>query len=105
MTPGEEYLFCTGTHCAVIKKTEAGVDYLELQSAIDNGYKPLKMSVLRERFGYKNTRSVFGLELPISVDIVSFSEAKKHVDELYYLCGYLNTAAANQQKGSAGSEK
>lgn len=63
------------------------------------------MSVLRERFGYKNTRSVFGLELPISVDIVSFSEAKKHVDELYYLCGYLNTAAANQQKGSAGSEK
>ena len=49
ITEGKEYLFLTGGHAAVVRKSAAGYEYLELQSTSSNGYKKLDNDVLKHR--------------------------------------------------------
>ena len=54
MKIGKEYMLATGRHGAIVRKTEKGYEYLELQSySPKNGFKPLDDKVLKERFGCK----------------------------------------------------
>ena len=102
---GKEYLLSAGSHCAIIRKTEKGYEYLELQSSTENGYKSLNSKILRERFKFHYSSSVYGFKLPISVGILPLETMNKRKDELYYLSGYLNTDGENQKKGDGGYEK
>ena len=48
---GKEYFFTAGRHAAVVRRTEDMLEYLELQTQNDNGWKELNDSVLGWRFG------------------------------------------------------
>lgn len=54
MTEGKEYILLPGGHAAIVRKTAAGTEFLELQSATKNGFMPLNDSVLKDRFGARN---------------------------------------------------
>ena len=99
MIEGKEYILITGQHAAIVRKTAAGTEFLELQSASKNGFMPLDDSVLKERFSArirtKHTSSTYLIEID------KFKEAK----DLKSLLRYINTAAGKQKKGKAGSTK
>lgn len=99
MADGKEYIFITGGHAAVVRKTAGGYEYLELQSATDNGYKKLDNDVLKHRFSARKrtqyTSSTFLIEL----------DKFKEISDLRAMLGYINTAASKQKKGKGGSAK
>lgn len=99
MSEGKEYILITGSHAAVVRKTAGGYEYLELQSATDNGYKKLNNDVLKHRFGARKrtqyTSSTFLIEL----------DKFKEISDLRAMLGYVNTAASKQKKGKGGSAK
>lgn len=99
MSEGKEYILITGGHAAVVRKTASGYEYLELQSAADNGYKKLNNDVLKHRFGARKrtqyTSSTFLIEL----------DKFKEISDLRAMLGYVNTAASKQMKGKGGSAK
>ena len=99
MSEGKEYILITGGHAAVVRKTASGYEYLELQSATDNGYKKLNNDVLKHRFGARKrtqyTSSTFLIEL----------DKFKEISDLRAMLGYVNTAASKQMKGKGGSAK
>lgn len=99
MSEGKEYILITGSHAAVVRKTAGGYEYLELQSATDNGYKKLNNDVLKHRFGARKrtqyTSSTFLIEL----------DKFKEISDFRAMLGYVNTAASKQKKGKGGSAK
>ena len=101
---GKEYYFSTGEHAAIIRKTENGVEYLELQSEYENGFKPLNDRVLDSRFGAKKSRTAHGVKLPNTTTIVEV-DAFKNVRGLKELFGYINTNENKQMKGKKGTIK
>lgn len=101
---GKEYYFSTGEHAAIIRKTEKGVEYLELQSEYENGFKPLNDKVLDWRFGAKKSRTAHGVKLPNTTTIVEV-DAFKNVKGLKELFGYINTNENKQMKGEKGTLK
>nr|DAJ39496.1 MAG TPA: minor capsid protein [Caudoviricetes sp.] len=101
---GKEYYFSTGEHAAIIRKTENGVEYLELQSEYENGFKPLNDRVLDRRFGAKKSRTAHGVKLPNTTTIVEV-DAFKNVRGLKELFGYINTNENKQMKGKKGTIK
>lgn len=101
---GKEYYFSTGEHAAIIRKTEKGVEYLELQSEYENGFKPLNDKVLDWRFGAKKSRTAHGVKLPNTTTIVEV-DAFKNVKGLKELFGYINTNENKQMKGKKGTLK
>lgn len=101
---GKEYYFSTGEHAAIIRKTEKGVEYLELQSEYENGFKSLNDRVLDWRFGAKKSRTAHGVKLPNTTTIVEV-DAFKNVKGLKELFGYINTNENKQMKGKKGTLK
>lgn len=101
---GKEYYFSTGEHAAIIRKTENGVEYLELQSKYENGFKPLNDRVLDWRFGAQKSRTVHGVKMPNKTTLVEV-DAFKNVKGLKELLGYINTNEDKQMKGVQGTIK
>lgn len=99
MTEGKEYIIITGQHAAIVRKTAAGTEFLELQSATKNGFMPLDDSVLKDRFSARKRTKYTSSTYLIEID--KFKEAK----DLKSLLRYINTAAGKQKKGKAGSTK
>lgn len=110
----KEYYLAVGKHAAIIRNTEHGAEYLELQSGIQNGWMPFDRygsmsNTLAKRFGCRktvnkmkigNTSMVF--EKPVVLmEVDSF----KGNSEFSELLGYINTATGKQRKGAAGSVK
>lgn len=100
----KEYYFTCGAHAAIVRKTESGFEYLELQSATDNGFKPLNDTMLKWRFGAKKSHSVGGYryatkECLIDIDLLRGNDAFRR------LLGYINTSEDKQRKGSRGTRK
>ena len=108
-----------GKHAAIIKNTESGVQYLEMQSRYDdhNGWNPFENNpiygtaemVLRKRFGCRKTIDkmrmssgdfVFKKKI-ILMDVESFKDNPDFAEIL----GYINTPMGEQQKGGAGGVK
>lgn len=100
---GKEYYFYCGRHAAIVRKTSEGqLQYLELQSARNNGWQNFNGNpryTLSTRFGCTQSagRDVSG----VMVDIEAF---RGSVD-LKALLGYINTAEDKQKKGVGGYAK
>lgn len=104
---GKEYILSVGAHAAVVRKNpETGVlEYLELQSGIKNGFRPLTdVDGLRKRFGAKMSRTVYGTKLPQAAELIDIESLGKSKDFREAL-GYLNTDADKQRKGKWGHER
>ena len=96
MEEGKEYFLGTGRHASIVRKNGGNYEYLEMQSATDNGYHPLSELTLRYRFGCAKRRSYASNNRLISVDKLinspDFAEVLK----------YINTPVGQQKKGAGG---
>ena len=114
----KKYILAVGRHMAVIRNTDDGVQYLELQSAKKNGWKNFKTDdrtvagTLKTRFGCKNTtdkqarmiRNEEGKYEKVNgkqVRIYDISTMKP-TEEYKEMLGYINTDSSKQKKGGRG---
>ena len=102
---GKEYYFSTGRHAAIIRKTaEDSMQYLELQSWSNNGWKQLDDAVMKNRFGAKSLWYVRGMEFEHASTLVDIAKLAKSADFAEML-KYINTAVDKQRKGMLGGIK
>lgn len=97
----KEYILSTGEHTAIIRKSLKGIEYLELQSPTDNGFKNLTTQKLIDRFGCKKSHSAFGIKTK-EKSILIDAESLYNNDEFKHILGYINTSGNAQMKGSNG---
>lgn len=115
----KEYVLLAGKHSAIIRNTEEfGLQYLELQSAKENGWKLFERDVetdygiehknvagmLNWRFGcLKNPVKVRNSDKIIEkrVELIDVSSVKP-TEDFKEMLGYLNTSEGKQQKGEKG---
>ncbi len=90
---GKEYYFASGRHAAIVRKSAARLyEYLELQPAFDNGWKPLNARAFSSRFGAAGRG--FGILIPVeNFNIPGFRK----------MMGYINTETSQQNKGYSGT--
>lgn len=101
---GKEYYFTCGSHAAIIRKTETGFEYLELQSSYSNGFKQLTDDVLKHRFGAKKSHTLYGTKCETRDCIIDIDLLKQD-GGFRKLLGYINTAKDKQKKGKQGTIK
>lgn len=109
MVQGKDYMLVTGRHASIVRKTDSGYQYLELQSAREIGWTDFDnygstTKTLQKRFGCQKSRTVYGqklLQRSFAIDIESLYNS----DEFRDLLGYINTAESAQKKGASGSVK
>lgn len=94
---GKEYYLAIASHAAIVRQVSKGkYEYLELQSATSNGWKPLNAKVFGWRF-LANGREWHYEMIEIS---------KLYNDPSFIkLMGYINTAEDKQVKGKYGTIK
>ena len=94
---GKEYYLAIACHAAIVRQVSKGkYEYLELQSATSNGWKPLNAKVFGWRF------SANGREWHYEMIEIS----KLYNDPSFIkMMGYINTAEEKQAKGMSGSIK
>jgi hypothetical protein len=101
----KEYYLAVGKHAAIVRATkQSGYEYLELQSATSNGFKPLTGNVLSRRFGATKSRTALGYKYNTTVVLIDCDTLKGN-DEFRKILGYMNTSADNQIKGVSGYVK
>lgn len=99
MDPGKDYYLATGQHASIVRKADDGYQYLELQSAHNNGWKTLDDNALQNRFGCASDNQY---EYPnYLIDVDSLGNSAEFRDIL----GYINTADNQQMKGVYGHVK
>lgn len=117
---GKEYIFITGRHAAVVRlNDENNLQYLELQSASNNGWKNFEYDyimykgyagwerpahhtisdTLNRRFGCAGASASYGMS-----SLTDISGLKDY-DEFREILGYVNTDPDKQKKGQGGSAK
>ena len=101
---GKEYYFATGNHASIVRKTEKGFEYLELQTNGENWFKKLTKQELKERFGCKKTHSISGIKVETSSVLID-ANSLGGSDEFLDLLGYINTSRKTQMKGISGYAK
>lgn len=101
---GKEYYFTCGSHAAIVRKTETGFEYLELQSQSKNGFKPLNNEVLKRRFAAKKSHTLYGTKYETEECLIDI-ELLKADSGFKRLLGYINTDPSKQRKGVGGSIK
>ena len=101
---GKEYYFATAKHAAIVRRTNSGVEYLEMQSSSNNGWTSFGNNdaeigaKLHSRFKALTKQAWLGM---ILMDVESFTNCK----ELEKLSGYFNTKQNEQKKGAGGYAK
>lgn len=106
----KEYYMSVGRHAAIVRNTGDGLQYLELQSAIKNGWMPFDrygsiVTTLQKRFGCRKTVDrVLGRVWEKEVVLMEVDSFKAN-SEFKELLGYINTATNKQKKGVTGSVK
>ena len=100
------YYFTCGKHAAIVRKTEKGYEYLELQnaSAERNGWHELTTERLKNRFGAQKSHTMFGSKYETRECIIDIDLLIKDAG-FRKMMGYINTASGNQKKGAQGGEK
>lgn len=93
------HILGVGKHAAVVKRTEDGYRYLELQAASGNGWYKLTTNELARRFGATKT-SKWGE----NVDLIEVDSLSKN-QYFIRLMAYINTDEGSQQKGEGGGRK
>ncbi len=104
MKPNKDYLLVVGQHAAIVHKTDNGYEYLEMQSSIQNGFKPLTTEIFRDRFGCKMSHRVMGTSYKKAGMIIDCESLGKSND-FKNMLAYINTNTNNQKKGEGGSVK
>lgn len=104
---GEYYYFATGSHAAVVKKTDRGPQYLELQDPRREGntFYDLTLSELKSRFGTKKSHTSFGLKYETPSFLIPLENIRKNKDLYRKLMEFINTEESKQYKGSTGGLK
>lgn len=93
---GKHYYIAVGRHAAIVKQTSKGkYQFLELQSATQNGWKPLDGKVFQWRF----KASGKGVGLLIDIELLQKDKGFQK------MAGYINTAKSEQKKGTTGTIK
>lgn len=105
--PGKEYYLATGRHAAIIRRTEKGYEYLELQSPETkgyplNGFRKLNDKELRDRFECQKTNSIKYIGKIEARSILIDAESLYNNYEFQSLLGFINTEGKNQMKGDNG---
>lgn len=100
------YYFTCGKHAAIVRKTEKGYEYLELQnaSAERNGWHELTMERLKNRFVAKKSHTLYGSKIETKECIIDIELLIKDAG-FRKMMGYINTASGEQRKGAQGGEK
>ena len=106
----KEYYMSVGRHASIIRNTADGLQYLELQSAIKNGWMPFDrygsvVTTLQKRFGCRKTVDRFAGKVWEKEVVLMEVDSFKANSEFKELLGYINTAANKQKKGVTGSVK
>lgn len=99
MQKGKEYWLGVGRHASIVRLTDGGYEYLELQSATDNGWHKLDDNELRYRFGAVKKRNI-ALNARL-MDVEKLGASPDFVEILQYL----NTEVTAQKKGIGGGIK
>lgn len=121
---GKEYRLSCGKHAAIIRNSEKGYEYLELQSNKINGWKPFEYTekyidyrgnekeikhsmetTLYERFGCRKTVDKMQGHIFEKDVLLTEVESFKGNEDFKELLGYINTASDQQKKGVKGSVK
>lgn len=100
----KEYILITGKHASVVRRNEGVLQYLELQSATNNGFRDFTENTLRNRFGCQRSHSIYGSKVEMPnwlVDLESLTQS----EDFKNILPYLNTNEGEQRKGSAGYAK
>lgn len=93
---GKHYYLVVGRHAAIVKQTAKGkYQFLELQSATQNSWKPLDGKVFQWRF----KASGKGIGLLIDIELLQKDKGFQK------MVGYINTAKTEQKKGTKGTIK
>lgn len=96
-TIGKMYYLAIGRHAAIVRQVAKGkFEYLELQSAYSNGWKPLNATIFGKRFVARGR--CYSAQL-IDIDLFKGDSSFKT------LMGYINTSKDNQKKGASGTIK
>lgn len=105
MEAGKEYELAVGRHVAIVHKLSNGTfEYLELQSAVKNGFKPFDKYTLKYRFGCQQSHTSYKMKYKIlncMIDIESLGKSKEFIE----LMKYINTSESAQMKGIGGYAK
>lgn len=101
---GKDYYLAIGKHASIIRKTQKQYEYLELQSAYDNGFKRLDDKVLKKRFGCQKSHSIQRTFIKVPSVLIDVDTLKNN-EEFKQLLGFINTAEDKQVKGEDGYEK
>ena len=88
---GKEYILSTGGHSAIVRKTNGLYEYLELQMPNNNGFKPLDIQALQNRFGCQHSYTLGGQKRKVE-NVLIDTESLKGNKEFEKILGYLNTA-------------
>ena len=107
---GKEYYMSVGKHAAIVRNTGDELQYLELQSAIKNGWMPFDrygsvVTTLQKRFGCRKTVDRFAGGIWEKKVVLMEVDSFKANSEFKELLGYINTATNKQKKGVTGSVK
>ena len=96
MEVGKEYYLATGLHASIVRKSEDGYEFLELQSAKNNGWQTLDDDILKNRFGCETENESENPNFLIEVSSLGKST------EFCNILGFINTAEEDQMKGESG---
>jgi thioredoxin-related protein len=120
---GKEYKLAAGKHSAIIRKVNGTLEYLELQSAKENGWKPFEyvktytflgeekqekytiQRTLQDRFGCRKTPDKFHGRVYEKTATLTDIESYKNNEEFKKILGLLNTNPESQMKGATGYAK
>lgn len=100
----KEYILAIGKHAAIVRKVGGGIEYLELQSSKNNGFKKLNVNALKQRFGCLRSHTMYGQTHLASGLIIDIDLLQKD-NEYRIVLGYVNTSEDEQCKGEWGSIK
>ena len=118
MEEGKQYILSTGRHSAIVRLVDGKIQFLELQSADDSGWKDFEEEDkiwwegtpweerekrnlswrLKNRFACDRAT---GRKESYLIDIESLEDS----DEFRELLGYINTDKSKQRKGRRGHER
>lgn len=100
----KEYYFTCGKHAVIVRRSDSGFEYLELQSPIENGFKPLTNNVLKDRFKAQKSHTIYGVKMERKNCLIDIELLGKN-PLFRRLLGYINTELSKQVKGIAGKLK
>ena len=101
---GKIYYLATGKHASIVRKVGNSYEYLELQSATDNGFHKLTKQALKYRFGCQKSHTSLGIKYKVK-NVLIDADSLKDNKEFRKILGYINTAGSDQKKGVAGYAK